>query len=92
MCPKIPGNYTIYADSDFDQFYSSLSFVVDYCDTIADITGVPNPNCNTDHTEVLNYVSQNVKVYHKFVRQYFDPDTYDATETMAYTEENRYVY
>ena len=62
--------------------------MINYCTVSATRKGIVDPNCETNTTVVLDYVAS-TRVFHKFVRQYFNPFYYLTNATMEYLADFR---
>jgi hypothetical protein len=69
-------------------FGINFNFVVNYCSVSASRQGVSDPNCVSNTTEAFDYIEQ-TKVFHKFVRRFFNPLYYIANSTMEFIADSR---
>ena len=65
-----------------------LNFVINFCDVAAEAKGVVDPNCETNHTLIYEYIDK-CRISHKFVRNYFNPVEFTNNKKMSYLGENR---
>ena len=65
-----------------------LNFVINFCDVAAEAKGVVDPNCETNHTLIYEYIDK-CRVSHKFIRNYFIPYEYLRNGNMSYLGEIR---
>ena len=69
-------------------FGINFNFVVNYCSVSAQRQGINDPNCVSNTTEAFDYI-ESTRVYHKFVRRYFNPIYYLANKTMEFIADSR---
>jgi hypothetical protein len=78
MCPNFPitgeSQYILQNDPWQYNFGEDLNYSVNFCWVSAKRKGVTDPNCVTDTSILYSYIDS-VRVAHKFVRQYFNPET-----------------
>ena len=65
-----------------------LNFVINFCDVAAEAKGVVDPNCETNHTLIYEYIDK-CRISHKFIRNYFIPYDYLRNGNMSYLGEIR---
>jgi hypothetical protein len=68
-------------------FGTNLNYVVNFCWVSAARKGIVDPNCVTGDS-LYAYIDK-TRVSHKFVRQFFNPITALANQTMEYVGEQR---
>jgi hypothetical protein len=59
-----------------------LNFVINFCDVAAEAKGVVDPNCETNHTLIYEYIDK-CRISHKFVRNYFNPVEFTKNKKMS---------
>lgn len=62
--------------------------MINFCYVSAARKGIVDPDCVTDPTTLYAYINA-ARVSHKFVRQFFNPNTILETGLMEYIGENR---
>lgn len=92
LCPDMPvtgGAQFQLQNNPFQYNYgTNLNYVTNFCYVSALRKGVVDPNCVTDQTELYNYIDS-TRVSHKFVRQFFNPNTALNSGVMDYIGEQR---
>ena len=89
LCPNIPNDEYILQNDPFNfNFGTNLNFVVNLCTVVADRKGIYDPNCVSNRSEVFDYIDK-ARVYHKFVRQYFNPRHFMEERELDYVADNR---